>query len=77
MGNLIKFPRRFSFTFWMICRIDTYEKNFSVYRVLILIFRCVLNPEEGEEDENFQAAKRFARQQFNRINKMVINGGVE
>lgn len=26
-----------------------YEKNFSVYRVLILIFRCVLNPEEGGE----------------------------
>lgn len=63
----------------MICRIDiTYEKNFSVYLVLILILiRCVLNPEEGGENENFQAVKRFVRQQFNRINKMVINGGVE
>lgn len=76
MGNLIKFPRRFSFTFWMICKIDINEKNFCLSR-LDIIFRCVLNPEEGGEDENFQAAKRFARQQFNRINKMVINGGVE
>ena len=49
-----------------------------LFILILIILLCFKSWErEGEKDENFQAAKRFARQQFNRINKMVINGGVE
>lgn len=49
-----------------------------LFILILIILLCFKSwGREGEKDENFQAAKRFARQQFNRINKMVINGGVE